>query len=114
VAQLVQGDVAQGHVLLQLRGAGDPVAQALGEDQGVVAQAQRVLGHVLGGPGQAGADLERDVLRAERVARRDAGGAGRPVAAGTCARDADGDVAVACGLLCLLVAHRCFTPSLLV
>jgi hypothetical protein len=43
VAQLVQGDVAQGHVLLQLGGAGDPVAQALGEDQGVVAESEGVF-----------------------------------------------------------------------
>ncbi len=90
VAQLVQGDVAQGHVLLQFGAAGDPVAQPLREDQGVVPQAQRVLGHILCGLGQAGADLERDVLRTEGVAGSDAGG--RRVG----------------------FAHRCFTPSLLV
>ena len=82
MAQLVQGDVAQGHVLLQLGGAGDPVAQALGQDQGVVAQAEGELGGVLGGLGGAAADRERDVLRAEGVARRDAGGAGVGVSAG--------------------------------
>ena len=47
VAQLVQGDVAQGNVLFELGGAGDPVAQALGQDQGVVAQAQGEFGGVL-------------------------------------------------------------------
>ena len=102
MAQLVQGDVAQGDVLLQLGGAGNPVAQALGEDQGVVAQAQGVLGDVLAGLGGAAADRRGDVLRAQGVAGGDARGAGRgAAAAGT--RDADGDVAVAARF-----CRRCF------
>ncbi len=120
MAQLVQGDVAQGDVFLELRGAGDPVAQALGQDQGVIAQAQGELRgvRVRGG---AAADGQGNVLRAEGVAGRDAGGAGAAVPAGSGAADADGDVAVAAvGLFggffggCLGGAHRCFTPSLLV
>ncbi|MCY1246110.1 hypothetical protein D9M72_593150 [compost metagenome] len=100
MAQLVQGDVAQGDVLLQLRCPGDPVAQALGQDQRVVAQAQCELGHVLGGLGGAAADGERDVLRAEGVARRDAGGAGGGVTAGAGSGDAHGDVPVAAVVRC--------------
>lgn len=84
MAEQVQGDVAQGHVLLELRGTGNPPAQALGQDQRVVTEPQRVLGDVRGSPGAR----RGNVLRAQGVARRDAGGAVR--------------------------THRCFTPSDLV
>ena len=82
VAQFVQGDVAEGDVLFELRRAGDPVAQALGQDQGVVAQAQGELGDVFARLRGAAADGQRDVFRAEGVAGRDAGGAGGAVTAG--------------------------------
>ena len=81
MAQFVQGDVAEGDVLFELRGAGDPVAQPLGQDQGVVTQAQRELGSVLARLRGAAADGERNVLRTEGVAGGDAGGAGRGLAA---------------------------------
>ncbi len=46
MAEQVEGDVAQGHVLLELGSAGYPRAQLLREDQRVVAETKRVLRHV--------------------------------------------------------------------
>jgi len=42
LAEQVQRDVADGHVLLDLRGAGNPFGEALAEDKRVVAEAERV------------------------------------------------------------------------
>ena len=42
LAQLVQPDVAEGNVLLELRGGRDPLGGALRGDQRVVAEAERV------------------------------------------------------------------------
>ena len=44
MAEQVEGDVAQRDVLLELGGAGDPPAQLLRQNQGIIAQPERVLG----------------------------------------------------------------------
>ena len=81
VAQLVQRDVAQGDVLFELGCPGNPVAQALGQDQGIVAQAEGQFGDVLARFRGAAADGQGNVLGPEGVARRDARGAGGALAA---------------------------------
>ena len=43
LAEQVEADVAQGHVLLDLRGVGEPLSQPLGVDQGVVTEAEEVV-----------------------------------------------------------------------
>lgn len=92
MAEEVEGDVAERDVLLQLGGAGDPAAELLREDEGVVAEPERVLG--------------------------DVGRCGRGAGAGELLREAelvDGDVAVDVDVLVRGVrvrcAHRCGTPS---
>ena len=96
VADEVEGDVAEGDVLLELGGAGDPHAELLGEHERVVAEPQRVLRDI------------RGCNRADAVGTR-AGellGEREPV---------DGDVAVHVAVRVeIRAAHRCFTPSLFV
>ena len=53
VPEQVERDVAERDVLLELGGARDPPAELLREDQGVIAQPERVLGDV-GGCGGSG------------------------------------------------------------
>ena len=64
MAEEVEGDVAEGDVLLELRGAGDPAGQLLGQDEGVIAQPERVLRDVRTGDGieiagQLGGEVQR-------------------------------------------------------
>jgi hypothetical protein len=44
LAELVEADVGEGDVFLELRRAADPPAQPLGGDEGVVGEAEDVVG----------------------------------------------------------------------
>jgi hypothetical protein len=88
VAEQVEGDVRQGDVLLQLRRAGDPAAEALSEHEGVVAEPERVL-RDLGRRRNVGGD---ELVREGHGAELDVAGF-RGRGPGGCVR------------------HRCFTPS---
>ena len=95
----VEADVAEGDVLLELGGAGDPHAELLGEHEGVVAEPHGVLRGIRRG----------DAARAGDAGASELLGEGELV---------DRDVAVrveARGIRAGVVgAHRCFTPSLFV
>lgn len=112
MAQLVEGDVAQRHILFQLRRTGNPVCQALGQDQRVITKAQRVVGHVLTGFRGTLLCGQGDVLGPECVAWWGPGSEG-PVAS-LRARGAAGEDAGGGGVAAQGLCHKCFTPSLLV
>ena len=63
VTHHVQGNVAQGNVFLELGSSGDPPAQALSQHQGIVPEAQGILGDRLGRL----ATGARDVLSGDRI-----------------------------------------------
>jgi hypothetical protein len=46
LAEEVEGQVGQGHILLQLRGVGNPFGQAVAVDEGVIAEHQTIGGQV--------------------------------------------------------------------
>ena len=62
MAEQVERDVAEREVFFELGGARDPPTELLGEDERVVADAQRVLGFVgardQAGAGQLGVELD--------------------------------------------------------
>ncbi|GAA1238198.1 hypothetical protein GCM10009588_15170 [Microbacterium phyllosphaerae] len=89
MAEQIEGDVAERDVLFELRCAGDPFAELLREDQGVVPEPQRVLGDVGGCCGGACAG---ELLTQSQLVDRDV-----PV-----------QVTVE---VCMDVVHRCGTPS---
>ncbi|GAA1829672.1 hypothetical protein GCM10009750_11640 [Agromyces salentinus] len=120
----VEADVAERDVLLELGGARDPHAELLGEHEGVVAEAQRVLrGIRIGDPAGAGdaraGELlgERDLVdrdgavRAVRIVWRSSSRRRRRIE--ILMRGLD-TLAGARYSTAGLGAHRCFTPSLFV
>ena len=100
MADQVEGDVAERDVLLELGRAGDPHAELLGEHEGVVAEAQRVLRGIRRcDPARAGDAGARELLGERELVDRD-------VAVRVEPGGIRGGVVVG--------AHRCFTPSLFV
>ena len=77
----IEGDIAEGDVFFEFGRAGDPGTELLGQDERVVAEPQRIFGHVGGGDGRT-----FDELGVERC-------------------DVDGDVAVVVGIRVDLLTH---------
>ncbi len=105
MAEQVEGDVAERHVLLQLRGPGDPGAELLRQDEGVVAEPQGVLGDVGARRGRARAGqflAEPQLVDGDVAVRLPVDVADHLSGAGS--RSLAGSLSLSKG-------HRCGTPS---